>query len=376
LPRAQTRVKQRSRNKAVDDCSHRRADWLDPSHDFEEADVPRSGKPTLSDVAARAGVAATTASYILNGRTLEMRISSDTEARVTRAARELGYRPNRTAQSLRTASTRIIGVVTDYVAGGMFSARILAGANAAARAQDHVLMIGESDGDEGVATDLVHEFVDRQVDGLLFVTRTTSTISLPKGIEGTRVVTVNCVDRSTPYPSVLPDDHGGGRVAAEAILSTGARDDIVVVGEGPTSEALAAARIAGLEGTLQEAGARIAARLKCAWSLDDAYVALSTWLVAGGRPQVVVCLNDRIAWGVYHALADVQLSVPGDVSVISFDGSDLGRWMRPTLASVALPFFEMGQEAVRILLDPSANESVVMQMPLLAGESLKSSSRV
>ncbi len=338
--------------------------------------MPRSGKPTLSDVAARAGVAATTASYILNGRTLEMRISSETEERVRRAARDLGYRPNRTAQSLRTASTRIIGVVTDYVAGGMFSARILAGANAAARAQDHVLMIGESDGDPGLATDLVHEFVDRQVDGLLFVTRTTSTISLPEGLEGTRVVTVNCVDDSSPYPSVLPDDRGGGRRAAEAVLATGAREGIVVVGEVPTPEALAAARITGLVERLHEAGASVSAWLACPWSLDAAYDALSAWLASGERPEVVVCLNDRIAWGVYHALADVPLEVPRDVSVISFDGSELGRWMRPTLASVGLPFFEMGQEAVRILLDPTEHESVVMDMPLLAGESLKSSSRV
>jgi LacI family transcriptional regulator len=338
--------------------------------------VPRSGKPTLSDVAAKAGVAATTASYILNGRTLEMRISSDTEARVRRAARDLGYRPNRTAQSLRTASTRIIGVVTDYVAGGMFSARILAGANASARARDHVLMIGETDGDEGVTTDLVHEFVDRQVDGLLFVTRTTSTISLPKGLEGTRVVTVNCVDDTSPYPSVLPDDRGGGRRAAEAILEIASGEGIVVVGEGPTSEALAGARLTGLTERLHEAGREVAAWLECPWSVDAAYDAMSAWLASGGRPEVVVCLNDRIAWGVYHALADVPLAVPDDVSVISFDGSELGRWMRPTLASVALPFFEMGQEAVRILLDPSENDSVVMDMPLLDGDSLKSSSRV
>jgi LacI family transcriptional regulator len=338
--------------------------------------VPRSRKPTLSDVAARAGVAATTASYILNGRTLEMRISSDTEARVNRAASELGYRPNRTAQSLRTASTRIIGVVTDYVAGGMFSARILAGANSAARARDHVLMIGETDGDEGVTTDLVHEFVDRQVDGLLFVTRTTSRISLPKGLEGTRVVTVNCVDDSASYPSVLPDDRGGGRRAAEAILGIGANDGIVVVGEGPTPEALAGARLAGLTERLAEAGTGVSEWLECPWSLDAAYDVVAPWLAAGGRPRVVVCLNDRIAWGVYHALADIPLIVPDDVSVVSFDGSELGRWMRPTLASVALPFFEMGEEAVRILLDPSETASVVLVIPLLPGDSLKSSSRV
>jgi LacI family transcriptional regulator len=330
----------------------------------------RSGKPTLTDVAARAGVSATTASYILNGRTLEMRISSDTEERVQLAAQELGYRPNRTAQSLRTASTRIIGVVTDYVAGGMFSARILAGANAAARSQGHVLMIGETDGDASVMTDLVHEFVDRQVDGLLFVTRATSSITLPGGIEGTRVVTVNCVDPSTEHPSVLPDDRGGGRRAAEAILDIGVRDGIIVVGETPTLGVLAGVRIGGLDKRLQDAGASVATWLECEWSVDGAYDEMASYLRRGGRPRVVVCLNDRIAWGVYHALAEVPLAVPDEVSVISFDGSELGRWMRPTLASVALPFYEMGQEGVRLLLDPSDNDPLVMEMPLIAGASL------
>jgi LacI family transcriptional regulator len=329
-----------------------------------------SGKPTLTDVAARAGVSATTVSYILNGRTLEMRISSDTEERVQRAARDLGYRPNRTAQSLRTNSTRIIAVVTDYVAGGMFSARILAGANAEARANEHVLMIGESDGDPRITTELVHEFVDRQVDGLLFVTRATSTIALPRGTEGTRVVTVNCVDPSTRHPSVLPDDRGGGRRAAEAILGIGVRDGIIVVGETPAPEVMAGVRIGGLDERLREAGSGVDDWIQCDWSVDDAHDAVAAYLRTGARPRAVVCLNDRIAWGVYHALADVRLAVPGEVSVISFDGSELGRWMRPTLASVALPFYEMGQEAVRILLDPDANDPVVLEMPLIAGDSL------
>jgi LacI family transcriptional regulator len=181
---------------------------------------------------------------------------------------------------------------------------------------------------------------------------------------------VNCVDLAAPHPSVLPDDHAGGRLAAEAILSIGVRDGIVVVGEAPTAEALAAARIGGLEEGLREAGALVETRLECPWTLDDAYDALSGWLASGRRPRVVVCLNDRIAWGVYHALADVSLAVPDEVSVISFDGSELGRWMRPSLTSVALPFFEMGEEGVRILLDESADESVVMAMPMLTGDSL------
>jgi LacI family transcriptional regulator len=153
-------------------------------------------------------------------------------------------------------------------------------------------------------------------------------------------------------------------------LDIGVRDGIVVVGEAPTPEALASARITGLTERLHEAGTSVSAWLECPWSLDAAYDAVSSWVASGGRPRVVVCLNDRIAWGVYHALADVPLAVPEEVSVISFDGSELGRWMRPSLASVALPFFEMGQEAVRILLDPAESGSVVMEMPLIPGESL------
>ena len=64
-------------------------------------------KVTLIDVADRAGVSTTTASYILNGRSAQMRISADTERRVRGAASDLGYRPNRSARSLRTAGSGV-----------------------------------------------------------------------------------------------------------------------------------------------------------------------------------------------------------------------------------------------------------------------------
>ena len=91
------------------------------------------GKVTLRDVAQRAGVSRTTASYILNGLSGQAGISPDTEKRVRQVADALGYWPNRNARSLRTARTTTIGVITDYVASGMFSSEMLAGANTAAR---------------------------------------------------------------------------------------------------------------------------------------------------------------------------------------------------------------------------------------------------
>ena len=104
-------------------------------------------KSTLSDVARRAGVSATTASYILNGRSAQMRISSATQDRVLKAAADLHYRPNPSARSLRTSTTRTVGVISDLVAGGSFASQMLTGASAAARMLAHLIVIGESQGD-------------------------------------------------------------------------------------------------------------------------------------------------------------------------------------------------------------------------------------
>ena len=67
-----------------------------------------------------------------------------------------------------------------------------------------------------------------------------------------------------------------------------------------------------------------------------------------------MCLNDRIAFGVFQALAEVGLVIPRDVSVVSFDDSELASWLRPSLSSIGLPEFEMGRLAVESLLGGEA----------------------
>ncbi|MGZ4445662.1 MAG: LacI family DNA-binding transcriptional regulator [Nocardioides sp.] len=330
-------------------------------------------KVTLADVAARAGVSATTASYILNGRSAEMRISTDAERRVREAVADLGYRPNRNARSLRTATTKTIGVITDFVASGMFSSRLIAGANAAARARDHLLVIGDTEGDPAVERLLVEEMVDRQVDGILYVTRTTVRIPVPTHLPVGRTVLLNCSDVDGELPSVLPDEEEGGRTAARTLLAAGLREGVYVVGEDPTPQAVAGIqRLAGIREEFTASGVALGGVLSCDWSVEDAYEAVHAWLGRGHRPRGLVCLNDRIAMGVYQALSAHGLAVPGDVSVISFDGSELATWLRPRVTSVELPFVEMGGLAVELLLDPARTPGTqsLVAMPLVPGASI------
>lgn len=330
-------------------------------------------RATLSDVAALAGVSATTASYILNGRSEQMRIAPETDLRVREAAARLGYRPNRSARNLRTRRTATVGLVSDQIAGEQYGSRMLTGASAAARELDHLLVMGESGGDPEVEQLLIEEMLDRDVDGIVYATRTARSIRLPASLRGVRAVLLNCEDPDTGVPSVVPDDEGGGRIAAATLLAAGI-DDVWVVGEDPTPDATAGPRrLAGIRAELADHHLRVGGVVSCDWSVTAAFTATHGWLAGGGRAGGLVCLNDRVAMGVYQALAEAGLRIPDDISVVSFDGSALAGWLRPVLTSVELPFHEMGSRAVRRLLDggDGGPGSVSVPMTVRSGGSVR-----
>jgi LacI family transcriptional regulator len=82
------------------------------------------------------------------------------------------------------------------------------------------------------------------------------------------------------------------------------------------------------------------------------------------RPTAVVCMNDRLAFGAYQALADAGLSVPQDISVVSFDDDPIAAWLRPGLSTVALPHETMGRRAVDLLLGGQGTGTTLVPMSL------------
>ncbi len=342
------------------------------------------GNITLRDVAKRAGVSRTTASYILNGLSRQMGISVDTEKRVQDVADALGYRPNRNARSLRTATTTTIGVITDYVASGMFASEMLAGANMAARRAEHLLVIGESEGDANARDLLIDEMIDRRVDGIIYATRTALRTECPARLAGTRAVMLNCYDPGRLVPSILPDDRTGGRDAAGLLLAAGVSADVFTVGETPDNDGVAGRRrLAGIQERFAEEGHAIAGAIECPWDPGPTYDAVLEWLNRGNRPKGLICMNDRIAVGAYQALRERGFDIPGDASIVSFDGSAVASWLRPRAVSMVLPLRSMGALAVELLLggtdhtgsglaaDPGPDGVHLVPMPVLAGDSVR-----
>lgn len=312
---------------------------------------------TLADLAEAAGVSRTTASLVMTGRGRELRISHDVEQRVLRAADELGYRPNAVSVGLRTGTTRTIGFVSDTVATSHLAGDMIKGALEAARERGVMLFIGESEGDPELERGLLHAMQDRQVDGIILAAMFTRTIKVPKDIGP--AVLLNALPRpASGLPSIVPDEIEAGRSAARVLLDAGHHDEVYVIGAGPTLQDVPADSVAAVERLIgiRETGLKIAGARVCPDWQPEHGLAATRALLADHRPRALICLNDRVAIGAYQALAEAGLSVPGDVSVVSFDDHPIASWMWPKLTTVALPHYDLGRKAVEVLFAQMAGE--------------------
>lgn len=296
---------------------------------------------------------------MLSGRGQDMRISADVEARVLQAVRDTGYRPNRVSRSLRTGTTDTIGFVSDTVSTTPFAGHLIWGALDAARERGHLLFIAETEGDLELEHQLIEAMHDRQVDGIVLASMYTRKITPPKTLLEGHAVLLNALPagRST-ITSVIPDEAGAGRVATQALLNAGHHDGICLIGAGPgdtlapKGSIAAVERLQGILATLREAGVPVSDAVGCSdWQPDQGFEATRQLLKRSPRPSALICFNDRLALGAYQALADARLDVPADVSVVSFDDEFFASWIRPQLTTVALPHYELGRAAVRLLLD-------------------------
>lgn len=335
----------------------------------------RPRRVTLADVARRAGVSQTTASFVLSGRREEMRISLEVEERIRQAVTETGYRPNAVSRSLRTGSTNTIGFVSDTIATTPYAGHLVWGALDAAREHDRVLLIAETEADPDLEQQLVETMRDRRVEGIVLASMYTRYAPASAALtEGSSVLLNIMPTNECEVESVIPDEAEAGRAVARALLDAGHSEGIYVVGVGvaperyPKESVAASERLRGVREVFSAAGVELAGGAFLPdWQPSGGYDATAKLLRRRREPRALICFNDRISVGAYQAIDDAGLKVARDVSVISFDDEPVASWLRPGLTSVALPHYEMGRLAVEVLLgyaERPANRVHRVPMPL------------
>jgi len=329
-----------------------------------------SKRATLADVARLAGLSPTSASMILNGRP-DTRLSQDAHDRVNAAAQALGYRPNVAARGLRTDKTLTIGFISDLVATTRFASGLIKGALVAAEAAGHVVLVLETGGDPAREAEAIGAVLDRQVDGIIFATMRARELFVPELPAATSVVMLNATNPRYST-SVLPDELAGGEQAVRLLVDNGHTSGIVLLGQNDEVErdtfrsATVARRVAGIREGMADAGLQFVAEESIwLWEPDEGYRTTKELLERRSDVKALLCMNDRIAFGAYQALSEAGLSVPGDVSIVSFDNDELAAYLRPGLTTIGLPHEAMGRRAVELLLAGTDEGEVLIPMPVV-----------
>ncbi len=312
----------------------------------------KRGRPTMTDVARIAGVSQSSVSLVLNQMT-GARISTDTQARVFEAARQIGYAlPAIRRESANGAERRTIAYMVDEISTSAHPVINLDGARDYAFEQDFLVAahVTRSNPDLEEAT-IAAIRRDRSVIGVIYSTIFTRRVTLPKSLEDVPTVLLNCYAEPRKHIAILPGEVAGGFAATAHLTSLGHRRIGFINGE-PWMDA-SVDRLKGYRQAL--------ATVDVAY--DEALVRHGDWLPLTGYhhtfdllalpnpPTAIFCGNDLMAIGVMEALSERGLRVPEDISVMGYDDQELARYTHPPLSTLVLPNYEMGQRAAEALLD-------------------------
>ncbi len=327
-------------------------------------------RPTLADVAARSGMSKTAVSLVLNRRP-GSRLSADAVTRIEEAARELDYRPNAQARSLRLGTTGTVGFISDDVTVTRFASAMIRGLLDAADEQDRGVLIAETFRHPKQLLKAMESMADRQVDGLIFGALSARLMDLPPLPEGIRAVTVNCVSPAIPV-AVLPAEEAAGYAVTQRLIDAGHGDGIALIGNAPLAcstpriSVTIGRRFAGIHRALDEAGVTPVAVADFEfWEPWNGYDATKELLASGAEFSALLCLNDRVAFGAQQALQERGLRIPDDVSLASFDDDQIASYMRPGITTARLPYLEMGRKGLELLLEPTSSPGEhLVEMPV------------
>jgi LacI family transcriptional regulator len=290
--------------------------------------------PTIKDVAQRAGVSTTTVSYVLNGTRY---VSPSTEARILAVIKELDFKPNYIARSLRARRTMTVGM-------------LVRGAQDVLSARRYTLMVCNTDENSSVELETLALLREKRVDGLIAVATGENVNAFSEASENGLPIVL--VDRYIPGEHlciVLSDDEPGAYQATQYLIQLGHRRIGVILGKVGISTSVH--RRLGYEAALRDAGIEI----------DPALAQNGHSTVAGGAaaakilldltppPTAIFATNHLMTLGLFVTLKERTLRCPEDVAVISFDDMVWLSAFSPGLTTVAQPSYAMGKQAAELL---------------------------
>ncbi|GAB3020388.1 LacI family DNA-binding transcriptional regulator [Niabella terrae] len=332
---------------------------------------------SIKDIAKLAGVVPSTVSFVINGKEKEMRISEEMAKKIRKIIKETGYVPNRSAVSLRTGRTHVIGLIVEDISNTFFS--LLAKA-----VEDNAYKVGyrvvycSTENDDKKGTEQI-KMLHKQVDGFIITPSSGMKQEIIKLKKSKKPVVL--LDRYFPevgLPSVLVDNREGIAKGVDLLVQKGYKKIafiITALDMMQMKERLSAFQVSIKKSGLYQAGLI----LKLPYSAHEgAYVeGIRNFLKKNKDIDAIFFATNYLGIDGLKVLQELKWKIPSRVAVLSFDDHDIFKLYAPSITAINQPIAEIAQKGVEMLTQQMnasphfKNQTILMEADLIRRNSLR-----
>ncbi len=307
-----------------------------------------NGRATQKDVARAAGVSQATVSMVLSGGGAS--IPAETWERITKAAKDLGYVPNRFAQALKTSRTMTIACIVPDITNPFYPS-LIRGIQSVADGQNYDVITVNTDGTPERERHFLDWARQGRVDGVVGVFFTLKAKDFNPLVEaGVPIVRIESSKKrggEIPIDDIYVDSRAAAQTVTEYLLGLGHKRIALVAGRGGPQ----AHRIEGYRKALTKFGHPDHVVIDDEFSEMGGVRAAESILGGDFRPTAIFAANDLMAIGVMQSLRERGIRIPEDIAVVGFDDISAAKLVTPTLTTVAQFQWKMGERAAQTLMD-------------------------
>ena len=303
---------------------------------------------TMKDVAQLAGVSTATVSRALMN---PEKVSVSTRKRVEAAVLEAGYSPNTLARNLRRNESKTIITIVPDICDPYF-AEIIRGIEDAAVENDYLVLLGDSGQQKKRESSFVNLVFTKQADGMLLLgTDHPFDVSKPEQKNLPPMVMACEFAPELELPTVHIDNLTSAFEAVNYLAQLGHKRIAQI--SGPTTATLCKFRQQGYQQALRRAGVSMNPAYSTVgdFTFEAGAQAVRQLLALPEQPTAIFCHNDAMAIGAIQEAKKLGLRVPQDLSIVGFDDIQFAQYCDPPLTTISQPRYEIGRQAMLMMLD-------------------------
>jgi LacI family transcriptional regulator, repressor for deo operon, udp, cdd, tsx, nupC, and nupG len=309
---------------------------------------------SIKDVAKLANVSTATVSRVLRNAG---NVTEETKRRVLEAIEALNYQPNVLGRYLRRMETETVLVIVPDITNPFFS-KVLRGIEAVALERGYQVLLGDTQNDVQLEEQYLNVLPQKQVDGMIFLTARTRKELMEEMSRQFPIVLACEYLEGTDIPTVSIDNISSARKATEHLIGLGHRRIAHLT--GPMDVILSRDRLRGYYQALAQHDIDVDAALvqEGDFSFESGYNVTLKLLALEKPPTAIFAANDAMAIGAIKAVRHRGGRVPDDVAIVGFDDIQMASIFEPGVTTIAQPMFDIGKQAMKLLLQLIDGEEV------------------